>query len=207
MLKKSIVVFVFACTVTLNVLASPDRSILLLGDSLSAAFGMKEEQGWVYLLNQQFTEQNSPYHIINASISGETTAGGLARLPKLLANNSADYLMVELGGNDGLRGFPPALIKKNLSEIIQQAKSQQVKVILVEIKIPPNYGPRYTELFINNYHQLASEESVPLIPFFLNEIATDTTLMQNDGIHPNVKAQPLIAKIMAQHVKQLITED
>ncbi|MDX2369067.1 MAG: arylesterase [Colwellia sp.] len=184
---------------------SEPSSILILGDSLSASFGMKENQGWVYQLNQTLEQQKSPYTLINASISGETTAGGLTRLPRILANNNIDYLLVELGGNDGLRGFPPSLIKNNLLQIIQLAQQKGIKVLLMDIKIPPNYGTRYNKLFNQTFTKVANIRDISLLPFFMESIAIKPELMQTDGIHPNIKAQPLIVAFMKQQLDSLIT--
>lgn len=186
--------------------ANATSSILLLGDSLSASYGMKQNQGWVYKLNQHLVETNAPYKIINASISGETTAGGLSRLPGILAKTDFDYLVVELGGNDGLRGFPADVIKNNLLQIIQLAKQANKEVFLMQIKIPTNYGPRYNKMFINVFEQVATETQTPLLPFFMEAIVIDPNLMQNDGIHPNAKAQQQIADIMQKTLKKALTE-
>jgi acyl-CoA thioesterase-1 len=183
---------------------SEPLSILLLGDSLSASFGMKENQGWVYQLNQLLQQQKSPYTLINASISGETTAGGLTRLPRILAKQNIDYLLVELGGNDGLRGFPPSLIKNNLLQIIQLAQQKSIKVLLMDIKIPPNYGTRYNKLFNQTFTNAANISNISLLPFFMESIAIKPELMQSDGIHPNIKAQPLIVTFMKQQLDLLI---
>ena len=184
---------------------SEPLSILILGDSLSASFGMKENQGWVYQLNQVLQQQKSPYTLINASISGETTAGGLNRLPRILAKQNIDYLLVELGGNDGLRGFPPSLIKNNLLQIIQLAQQKSIKVLLMEIKIPPNYGARYNQLFNQTFSKVANISDINLLSFFMESIAIRPELMQTDGIHPNIKAQPLIVTLMKQQLDSLIT--
>lgn len=165
---------------------------------------MKQEQGWVSLLNQRFVQKNSPYHIINASISGETTAGGLARLPKILTKHSVDYLIIELGGNDGLRGFPIPLIKNNLLQIITLAKQENINIALMQIKIPPNYGPKYNKLFIENYQQLAEQHNIPLLDFFMEDIAINPALMLKDGIHPNIEAQSMIADNMEKQLNQLL---
>jgi acyl-CoA thioesterase-1 len=183
---------------------SEPTSILLLGDSLSASFGMKENQGWVYQLNQVLHQQKSPYTLINASVSGETTAGGLTRLPRILAKQNIDYLLVELGGNDGLRGFPPSLIKNNLLQIIQLAQQKSIKVLLMDIKIPPNYGTRYNKLFNQTFTNAAKISDISLLPFFMESIAIKPELMQSDGIHPNIKAQPLIVTFMKQQLDSLI---
>ncbi|WP_192023004.1 arylesterase [Shewanella sp. WPAGA9] len=167
-------------------------TILILGDSLSAGYGMSEEQGWVQLLRNQYPEHD----IINGSVSGETTAGGLRRLPSLLDSSAFDLVVVELGGNDGLRGFPPNKLKSNLTKIIKLSQDNGAKVLLTEIMVPPNYGPRYTSMFNDVYHQLADEFDIELVPFFMLEIAPNPDLMQRDGIHPNVEAQPRITQWM-----------
>ncbi len=165
---------------------------------------MKQNEGWVHLLNSKLNAENAPYIILNASISGETTGGGLARLPALLIEHKVDYLLIELGGNDGLRGFKPSLIKNNLLQIISHAQQQNIKVSLINIKITPNYGPRYNKMFEQIFTDTATEKNVVLLPFFMEEIAIKPELMQADGIHPNKDAQPLIAEIVAQQLAQLL---
>lgn len=196
--------FTFSSQANNNHLNEPS-SILILGDSLSASFGMAENQGWVYQLNQELHQQKAPYILINASISGETTGGGLTRLSRILATQTVDYLLIELGGNDGLRGFPPTLIENNLLQIIQLAKQKEIKVLLMEIKIPPNYGARYNKLFNKTFTKVATLSDINLLPFFMEPIAIKPELMQQDGIHPNVKAQPLIVTFMRQQLDALIT--
>jgi len=180
------------------------NSILLLGDSISASYGMQKNEGWVHLLNKQLKQQGAPYFINNASISGETTAGGLSRIEGLLATEKIDHLIIELGGNDGLRGFSPKLIKNNLLQTISIAQEKKIKVSLIKIKITPNYGPRYNRMFEQVFIDVAKETNIRLIPFFMEEIIIKPELMQIDGIHPNIKAQPLIAKIVAKQLEQLI---
>jgi acyl-CoA thioesterase-1 len=180
------------------------HSILLLGDSLSASYGMKQNEGWVYLLNKKFSEQKTPISIINASISGETTAGGLSRVDRLLNQHDAKFLVIELGGNDGLRGFSTKLIKNNLLQIIEKAQQKNLKVALIKMRITPNYGKRYNKMFEQIFIDLAQEKNILLLPFFMEKVIVDTSLMQNDGIHPNQKAQPLIASIVEPQLKQLI---
>lgn len=184
---------------------SISTSILILGDSLSASFGMKENQGWVYQLNRTLQQQEAAYTLVNASISGETTSGGLTRLPSILSQQRVDFLLIELGGNDGLRGYPPKLIKNNLLQIISLAQEKGIKVLLMEIKIPPNYGARYNKLFNQIFTQVAKQKSITLLPFFMESIAIKPELMQADGIHPNIEAQPIIIKFMKQQLDALIT--
>lgn len=179
-------------------------SILILGDSLSASFGLKESQGWVYRLNQTLKQKNAHYTLINASISGETTGGALSRLPGILSSQKIDYLLVELGGNDGLRGFPPKLIKNNLLQIIKLAQEQNIKVLVMDIKIPPNYGQRYNQLFQSTFKEVTKQTNIPLLPFFMEKIAVNPKLMQNDGIHPNLPAQALIEQIMEETLNSVI---
>nr|WP_274054968.1 arylesterase [Thalassomonas haliotis] len=192
------------CLLTLNTQVKAASSIVLLGDSLSASYGMQQNEGWVSLLNQTLHQQNAPFLITNASISGETTAGGLSRLPGILSKEKVDYLLIELGGNDGLRGFPPKLIKNNLLQIIQLAKAKDIPVAIMNIRIPPNYGPRYNQLFTDTFAQVAKEEDIPLLQFFMEDIATNPKLMQADGIHPNQAAQPLIVEVMHKQLNQLL---
>lgn len=186
--------------------ATANHKILLLGDSLSASYGMTQSEGWVTLLNQQLVKQNAPYNIINASISGETTAGGLSRLPGILAKQSIDALIIELGGNDGLRGFSPKLIKKNLTKMVELAHAQNIPVYVMNIRIPPNYGPRYSKMFTDVFTQVGSEKDITVLPFFMEQIAIDPSLMQNDGIHPNRTAQPKIADIMSKQLAVIYSE-
>lgn len=183
-----------------------EYKLLVLGDSLSAAYGLRSAQGWVYLLQEYWDEKQQPIEIINAAISGDTTDGGLARLPRLLELHQPTHLYIELGGNNGLQGHNPKKIKQNLAEMIELAEQNNIDVILQEIFIPTNYGRRYLELFVNNYHELASEYGVPLVPFFLQEIGLNPELMQNDGIHPTAEAQPMIVEFMAPRLAALIVE-
>tara|TARA_R110001583_G_scaffold55981_6_gene169670 strand:+ start:88 stop:645 length:558 start_codon:yes stop_codon:yes gene_type:complete len=177
-------------------------TILILGDSLSAGYGMSEEQGWVQLLRNEMPQ----HQIINGSVSGETTAGGLRRLPGLLTSSQPDLVVIELGGNDGLRGFPPSKLKSNLTQIITLSQQHGANVLLTEIMVPPNYGPRYAKSFTQIYHQLADEYSIKLIPFFMQDIAPDKSLMQRDGIHPNEQAQATITQWMLPWITQVLSE-
>lgn len=168
------------------------KSIIVLGDSISASYGMEVQQGWVRLLEQRLEKEEKNYHVINESVSGETTAGGLARVDKLLSRHKAEILILELGANDGLRGLSPKKMKENLAQIIERSQRAGTKVLLLSMRIPPNYGKRYTEMFYNVYVQLGKEFNIPVIPFILEDIALITELMQADGLHPNAKAQPMI---------------
>jgi acyl-CoA thioesterase-1 len=174
-----------------------EHKLLILGDSLSAAYGLSAHQGWVYLLAQQWQQSNTPIEVINAAISGDTTDGGLARLPRLLALHQPTHLYIELGGNNALQGHNPRKIKQNLINMIELAKDNNVEVIIQEMQIPTNYGARYTKAFTAIFHDLAKQFDIPLIPFFLQDIALDASLMQRDGIHPTKEAQSLIVDFMA----------
>lgn len=176
--------------------------VLILGDSLSAAYGLTQEQGWVSLLHNAW--KNQDISVVNAAISGETTDGALARLPRLLKQHSPTHLYIELGGNDGLQGHPVKKMQNNLQSMIDIAQKTGIEVILQQMQIPTNYGRRYNQMFTEMYSNLSIENKLPLIPFFLQDIALNKELMQGDGIHPNLEAQPLIADFMQQQLGPLI---
>jgi acyl-CoA thioesterase I len=184
--------------------AAPTRTILVVGDSLSAAYNIDLNAGWVALLGDRLAERKLSYQVVNASISGDTTAGGLARLPRLLNQHRPAIVIIELGGNDGLRGVSPAEAKHNLHAMIAQAKSAGAKVLLLGIRLPPNYGIRYTERFQRLYRELAAETGVPFVPFLLEGVATDTALMQADGIHPNAAAQGRVLDNVWERLQPLL---
>ncbi|WP_081178215.1 arylesterase [Colwellia sp. PAMC 21821] len=194
-------------TVDNSISITPVTNILLLGDSISASYGMKPTQGWVHILNKKLSEQNQPYTIINASVSGETTSGGLSRLAGILANENVDHLLIELGGNDGLRGYSPKLIKNNLLQMVKIAQEKNIKVSMIKIRITPNYGPRYNKMFEQVFEDVAKVTNITLLPFFMEAVATDKTLMQADGIHPNAEAQPIIAEYVEQQLNNLMTTE
>jgi len=194
-------------TVDNSISITPVSNILLLGDSISASYGMKPTQGWVHLLNNKLNEQNQPYTIINASVSGETTSGGLSRLAGVLSNTKVDHLLIELGGNDGLRGYSPKLIKNNLLQMVKIAQDKNIKVSMIKIKITPNYGPRYNKMFEQVFEDVAKESNITLLPFFMEAVATDKSLMQADGIHPNAEAQPIIAVYVESQLNNLMTTE
>ncbi|KQC95097.1 GDSL family lipase [Acinetobacter soli] len=178
------------------------KTILVVGDSLSAGYGINPEQGWVTLLQKRLDQDDPKQHkVINASVSGETTSGALARLPKLLQTYKPQVMIVELGGNDALRGQPPQLIRANLEKLVQQGQAAQAKVVLFGMKIPPNYGTAYSQAFENNYKVVSQKYKVKLLPFFLEGVAGNKTLMQKDQIHPNAKAQSILLKTAYPYVK------
>ncbi|HBX57979.1 arylesterase [Pseudomonas sp. UBA2684] len=167
-------------------------TVLVVGDSISAAFGLDTRQGWVALLEKRLAEQGLQHQIVNASISGDTSAGGAARLPALLTEHRPDLVILELGGNDGLRGQPPAQLQQNLAVMIDNARASGADVLLLGMRLPPNYGVRYTTAFAQVFTVLAEEKKVPLVPFFLEGVGGVPALMQNDGIHPAADAQPIL---------------
>jgi acyl-CoA thioesterase-1 len=182
---------------------SATTKILLMGDSLSAGYGIDIQQGWVNLLEKEISEKHS-VQIINASISGETSSGGNARLPALLAEHKPDIVILELGGNDGLRGQPLKLLEKNLQTMIDSSKQAGAKVLLAGMQIPPNYGPRYSNQFKALYSQLAEKNQAALIPFLLEGIGGNADLVQRDGIHPTAEAQPMIVKNVQPELEKLL---
>ena len=185
-------------------LSQADPVIMVLGDSISAAYGIQIQQGWVKLLESRLVEEYPQAKVFNESISGDTTAGGLDRLPAALNRNHPNWVLLELGANDGLRGFAPEIIKQNLVSIIQAAQKTEAKVILLGVRIPPNYGKRYTEMFYSVYPQLATEFKLPFLPFIMEDVALNRDLMQADGLHPNAAAQPLIAEKIWQTLEPMI---
>ena len=166
--------------------------ILILGDSLSAAHGMAQKSGWVSLLQDQLRRNAYDYRVINASISGETTRGALTRLDKTLDRWQPAIVIIELGANDGLRGLPLQAFRHNLAALIEGTLARHARVLLIGMRLPPNYGPRYTRQFNRIYHQLAQQYAVNLLPFFLEGMANDRTLFQQDGIHPTAAAQKIL---------------
>jgi acyl-CoA thioesterase-1 len=189
--------------------AATAPTVLVFGDSLSAGYGIDVDQSWPALLQSRLESQGYEHRVINASISGETTEGGVTRIARALENFGPELVILELGGNDGLRGFPPDRMKANLQTIIETTKASGAAVIMLGIRIPTNYGPRYTGAFENVYRELADQLSVLWIEFFMEGIALNEELMQEDGIHPNASAQsilldnawPIIRQALADHAK------
>ena len=179
-------------------------TLLVLGDSISAAFGLDTRQGWVSLLEQRLAAEGFDYQVVNASVSGDTSAGGLARLPTLLAEHRPQLVIVELGGNDGLRGQPPAQLQQNLAAIVQSARASGARVLLLGMQVPPNYGARYNALFSQVYADVAGAAQVPLLGFFLDGVGGVPALMQGDGIHPNAAAQPRLLDNLWPQLKPLL---
>jgi acyl-CoA thioesterase I len=184
--------------------AAQNRIILSFGDSLSAAYGLQPEQGWVALLQQRLRDQGYEYQIINASISGETSSGGLERLPHLLAAHRPALVLLELGANDGLRGLPLQTVHDNLARMIAMSKASGAGVLLLGIRLPPNYGPRYGNGFADLYSELARQDQLPWVPFLLEGVALDPALMQGDGLHPRAAGEPRVLDTVWARLQPLL---
>jgi acyl-CoA thioesterase-1 len=176
----------------------------VLGDSLSAGFGLKPAQGWVALLEKRLHGQAYEYRVVNASVSGETSEGGLQRLPRALELHKPEVVIVELGANDGLRGLPVAQTRDNLTRIVATAKRSGARVLLVGMRLPPNYGPRYTNDFMRMFRDIATASSVGLVPFLLQSVALKPGLMQEDGLHPTAQAQPALVDTVWPYLAPLL---
>jgi acyl-CoA thioesterase-1 len=196
----------FLLVVTAPALAANTPTVLVFGDSLSAGYGIDVDQSWVALLQSRLSAQGYEHRVINASISGETTEGGKTRIGAALERFEPALIILELGGNDGLRGFPPEIMKENLQVIIETAKRSDAAVVMLGIRIPTNYGPRYTEAFEGVYRELAAELSIPWIEFFMENIALNEALMQDDGIHPNAEAQSILLDNAWPVIRQALSE-
>ena len=191
-----VVLFVFSTNT-----ANANQKVLVWGDSLSAAYGIPVEKGWVNLMRKKLGDK---VEITNGSISGETTQGGLTRFTKALKKVKPDFVILELGANDGLRGLPPSVTKQNLTKIIEQAKKANAEVLLLGMRIPPNYGVAYSQKFEKVFSDLAQQYQLPFIPFFLDNIVTDVNLLQKDELHPAAEAQPLILANILPLVNELL---
>ena len=200
--KTRLLPYLFLLSLCLLPLGVSAKTIMILGDSLSAGYGIQPQQSWVNLLQKRLEQQYPKQHkVVNASVSGETTSGALARLPKLLQTHRPDLVVIELGGNDGLRGQPPQMIQKNLASLIQQSQKAKAKVIVFGMKMPPNYGQAYSKAFENNYKVVSQQYKVKLLPFFLEGVAGNKTLMQKDLVHPNAKAQTILLNNAYPYIK------
>lgn len=180
------------------------QAIVVLGDSISAGYGIQIEQGWVHLLDQALAQREETWFTVNASISGETTGGGLARLQGVLEEHKPSIVIIELGGNDGLRGYPIDTIRDNLRAMVDLVKDSGATPIIVAMRIPPNYGPRYTRAFDGVFAEVATEKQTAYVPFLLEDVALADNLMQEDGIHPTAEAQPLLLEAVWEHLQPLL---
>jgi acyl-CoA thioesterase-1 len=185
--------------------ATPVPAILVVGDSISAGYGLAANEGWVALLQSRLKSQGYGYRVVNASVSGETTTGGLARLPRALSVHRPAIVIIELGGNDGLRGLPLETSRTNLERMITLSKGAGARVLLLGMKIPPNYGARYSEGFEKVFRDLARQHKLAFEPFFLSKIALEQGMIQEDGLHPTAKAQPVMLDTMWPALKPLLT--
>ena len=195
-----------AGTPTLNTVdpSSAERAVLVLGDSISAGYGIQREQGWVHLLDQALAQREDNWKAVNASISGETTGGGLARLPGVLSEHNPDIVVIELGGNDGLRGYPVNKIRANLKAMVDLVQASGATPMIVAMRIPPNYGPRYTQAFDQVFGEVAKAKETLYVPFLLEKVALADNLMQEDGIHPTAEAQPLLLDAVWRSLEPLL---
>jgi acyl-CoA thioesterase-1 len=186
--------------------AAQPSTLMVFGDSLSAAYGMNETQGWVRLLEAQINQRGLNFIVVNGSVSGETSTGGLARLPAMLENYSPDIVILELGGNDGLRGLPLTALEKNMRTMVDLISQSGAEILLTGIQIPPNYGPRYTKPFFDIYEKIAKSQNLPLVPFLIDGIPQQPDLMQADGIHPKAEAQYLILENVWPYLEPLLRQ-
>lgn len=190
--------------------ALPDRpdgqAIVVLGDSISAGYGIQRDEGWVHLLDQTLAQREEPWFVVNASISGETTGGGRARLAGVLTEHEPGIVIIELGGNDGLRGYPIRRIRENLTAMIADVRAAGAVPVLVAMRIPPNYGPRYARAFDSVFGEVADATETLLVPFFLEDVALAEDMMQDDGIHPTAAAQPQMKAVVWEYLEPLLEE-
>ena len=185
-------------------ITAESKKLLILGDSISAGYGLKESENWVELFNNSFDAERMNITMINSSVSGDTTIGGLSRIGNVLKEHKPEYVLIELGGNDALRGYPLKQIKTNLLKIVDASLESKAKPLIMQIKIPPNYGKKYVEAFENIYLEISNEKDIPLLTFLLEKVVLDQSLMQLDGIHPNEKAQPFIVEQIKLELLEII---
>jgi len=202
--KPVLNIIAFTFLILISNTANASQKMLIWGDSLSAAYGIPIEKGWVNLMRKKLGNE---IEIINGSISGETTRGGLTRLPKALKTHKPNYVVLALGANDGLRGLPPSLTKNNLKKMIEQAQKTDAKVILLGMKIPPNYGVAYSQKFEALFSELAKEHQLPFIPFFMESIIENLSLFQEDELHPTAEAQPLLLSAILPTLTQTLIKN
>ncbi|MBQ4811644.1 arylesterase [Pseudoalteromonas luteoviolacea] len=179
-----------------------ETKIMIIGDSLSAGYGLKQDQDWVNLLQNKYAEEKKSILLINMSVSGQTTDNALLNIDAQLKAHKPSHVLIELGGNDGIRGFPIKLIRSHLTQLVEKSKNSGAQVAIMEIQIPPNLGPRYTKMFTGNYQKVAQATGAHLMDYFMVPVAVDKSLMQNDNLHPNEKAQPIIRDFMAEQFNQ-----
>ena len=201
-----IVTALVALPASVRLINPSTQTIVVFGDSLSAGYGIGQNQSWVTLLQTRLTQQKLPYQVVNASISGETTSGGLARFSEMLATHKPSIVILELGANDGLRGLPINKMRSNLNNMILQAKAAKTKLLLVGMKIPPNYGQKYSRDFSASYAIMSKQYKIKLVPFLLDGVAGKPSLIQDDGLHPTAGAQPKLLDNVWPKLEKLLNE-
>ncbi|MCO4786959.1 MAG: arylesterase [Marinomonas atlantica] len=194
------------CFCSLFAATAQAKTLLVFGDSLSAAYNLRQQQGWVSLLSQQLKNSHPEIQVINASVSGETTQGGLARLSKLLDTHTPNWVVIELGANDGLRGYPLEQVQQNLAKMIEQSQQANAEILLLGNHLPSNYGRTYTDQFFNIYKDLSDQYNTQYVPFMLENVALNKTLMQNDGLHPNAAGQPVVLDNVAPALLPMLND-
>ena len=197
------IILILFLTFSYSIIAE-SKKLLILGDSISAGYGLKESENWVQLLENSLRKSGQELQIINSSISGDTTIGGLSRIESDLKEHKPNYVLIELGGNDALRGYPINKIKSNLLKIIEVSVLAKANPIIMQIRIPPNYGKNYVAAFESIYSEIAEEKNIPILTFLLEKVALNKSLMQLDGIHPNQKAQQIIASQVEQELLSIL---
>ncbi|MDO9240831.1 arylesterase [Methylicorpusculum sp.] len=196
--------YMFAVWLSIVSATASAEVIVVLGDSISAGYGIEAGKNWVNLIEKKLEAEKFPHRVFNESISGDTSAGGLARIDSTLARHKPQWLLLELGANDGLRGLTPQQMKANLTEIVLRSQKAGAQVLLLGMRLPPNYGKRYIDIFYNIYPALAKEFNLSFVPFILEDVALDKALMQPDRLHPNTAAQPIIAEKIWGYLKPLL---
>ena len=204
-MRFSVFILILNLLVSTPLSAQTDTAtVLVLGDSLSAGFGIEREKGWVYLLQQHLNQNGHQYNVINASVSGDTTRAGLARLPLALKEHQPSIVIIELGGNDGLRGISLKEFRANLDKMIQLSKAANAKVVLCGVRVPPNLGVAYIAKFLQVYRETSEAHEIPLVNYILKDVSNHSELMQDDGIHPTADAQPIILNNVLEQLNKLL---
>lgn len=201
--KHYLLIFVFALTFSKGAIAS---NLLIMGDSLSAAYNLRPDQGWVGLLQKKLDAEQAGVSIINASVSGETTQGGVSRFHQLLNDHQPKWVVIELGSNDALRGYPLTHTQNNLETMVRQATAAQAQVLLIGNHIPQNYGKRYAQAFYQLYERIAADNQLEYMPFLLEDVALDKSLMLSDGLHPNADGQKIMLGNIYPYIESLINK-
>ena len=200
--KKQLLLFFYVIFLNMNLASA--STLLVMGDSLSAAYNLRQEVGWVSLLENQLSQSNPEIKVVNASVSGETSQGGLSRFSVLLKQYKPRWIILELGANDALRGYPLSQTSKNIEKMVEQAQQSNARILLVGNQIPQNYGKRYTEMFFTLYEKVANKYKIAYLPFMLKGIALNKSLMLEDGLHPNKDGQPFVLQNILPYLQPLL---